>query len=173
MTGLYRAGNFAKNVVMHSAAAKPVEIIPYSAPYRDAFRTLNQAWINRYFRLEAADNKALDDPEGYIINKGGYIFMAIYDDRPVGACALIKISEEEYELAKMAVDDSVQGKGIGYLLGQACLDKARALGATKVMLLSNTILKPAIHLYGKLGFIEVPLPATEYERADIKMEVML
>lgn len=158
---------------MNSVEVQPVQIVSYSAEYRNAFRSLNQAWINRYFRVEAADNKALDDPEGYIINKGGYIFMAIYDGNPVGTCALIKISEEEYELAKMAVDDRVQGKGIGYLLGQACLDKARVLGAAKVMLLSNTVLKPAIHLYGKLGFKEVPLPATEYERADIKMEVVL
>ncbi|WP_276481887.1 GNAT family N-acetyltransferase [Paraflavitalea pollutisoli] len=158
---------------MNSVEAKPVQIVVYTAEYRNAFRSLNQAWINRYFRLEAADNKALDDPEGYILDKGGFIFIALYNDQPVGACALIMISDEEYELAKMAVDDSVQGKGIGYLLGQACLDKARALGATKVMLLSNTVLKPAIHLYGKLGFVEVPLPATEYERADIKMEIVL
>ena len=47
------------------------------------------------------------------------------------------------ELAKMAVDDSAKGKGIGYLLGQRCVDKARELNFRQVFLESNTKLKPA------------------------------
>jgi GNAT superfamily N-acetyltransferase len=149
-----------------------LQIVPYDKPHRDKFRQLNEAWISRYFKLEEPDRRALNDPEGYIIDKGGFIFMALYDGNVAGACALIKIDEEVVELAKMAVDDNVQGKGIGYALGKACIDKAREMGFEKIELLSNTKLKPAIHLYRKLGFVEVPLPPTEYERADIKMEIV-
>lgn len=134
---------------------------------------LNEAWIERYFKLEEPDRKALNDPEGYIINKGGTIFMAIYDNEIVGTCAIIKVDDEVVELAKMAVTGSMQGKGIGYALGKACIDKAKDLGYKKIELLSNTILHPAINLYKKLGFVEVPLPQTDYERADIKMEMEL
>lgn len=42
-------------------------------------------------------------------------------------------------------------------------------GAPRVDLLSNTVLGPAIALYRALGFVEVPLPASEYARANIKM----
>lgn len=158
---------------MLTTVDQQLKIVPYEAAHREAFRQLNQAWITRYFRLEEADNRALNDPEGYIINKGGYIFMALWEGVVVGTCALIKIDESVFELAKMAVTDTVQGKGIGYELGKACIDKARELGSKKVELLSNTRLQPAIHLYTKLGFKEVPLPETEYERADIKMEIAL
>jgi GNAT superfamily N-acetyltransferase len=149
-----------------------LQIVPYDKPHRDKFRQLNEAWISRYFKLEEPDRRALNDPEGYIIDKGGFIFMALYDGNVAGACALIKIDDEVVELAKMAVDDSVQGKGIGFALGKACIDKAREMGFEKIELLSNTKLSPAIHLYRKLGFVEVPLPTTEYERADIKMEIV-
>lgn len=158
---------------MFIAADRQLQIVPYEPTYRDAFRQLNQAWITRYFRLEEADNRSLGDPEGYILNKGGFIFMALWEGEAVGACALIKVNQQVFELAKMAVDDKVQGKGIGYALCKTCIDKAKSLGIKKVELLSNTKLQPAINLYRKLGFVEVPLPATEYERANIKMELSL
>lgn len=123
---------------MLTATGQPLQIVPYDSAYRDAFRQLNEAWITRYFRLEEADNRALDDPEGYILAKGGFIFMALWEGEAVGACALIKVNGQVFELAKMAVDDKMQGKGIGYALGKACIDKAKVLGIKKVELLSNT-----------------------------------
>jgi GNAT superfamily N-acetyltransferase len=150
-----------------------LQIVPYEPRHREKFRSLNEAWISRYFKLEEPDRRALSDPEGYILARGGYIFMAEYDKEIVGACALIKVDDEVVELAKMAVDDGAQGKGIGYALGKACIGKARAAGFKKLELLSNTMLEPAINLYKKLGFEEVPLPLTDYERADIKMEMVL
>jgi len=158
---------------MLTAIDQQLQIVPYEPAHRAAFRQLNEAWITRYFRLEEADLRALNDPEGYILAKGGFIFMALWEGEPVGACALIKINQRVFELAKMAVSDKVQGKGIGYALGKACIDKAMQLGLQKIELLSNTLLQPAISLYRKLGFVEVPLPPTEYERANIKMEIML
>ena len=149
-----------------------LQIIPYESHHREKFRELNEAWIIRHFKLEEPDRRALKDPEGYIIDKGGFIFMALNDGAVVGACALIKIDDKIVELAKMAVDDNVQGKGIGFALGKACIDKAREMGFSSIEFLSNTKLSPAIHLYRKLGFAEVPLPPTEYERADIKMEIV-
>jgi GNAT superfamily N-acetyltransferase len=150
-----------------------VTVIPYEPRHRDAFRDLNEAWIKRYFKLEEPDRRALNDPEGYILQKGGYIFMAEYAGEAVGACALINEGNSIFELAKMAVADHVQGRGIGYALGMACIEKARDVGYEKVELLSNTKLERAIRLYRRLGFMEVPLPHTEYERANIKMEIRL
>ena len=153
--------------------ANPFQIIPYISAHQQAFRDLNHEWITKHFKLEQADNNMLDDPEGYILAKGGYIFMAMLHEEPVGTAALIKNPDGSFELAKMAVTDKAKGLKIGQALGMAALEKARELNAPKVELLSNRKLEPAINLYRKLGFEEVPVPKNYYERADIKMEILL
>ena len=51
---------------------------------------------------------------------------------------------------------------------------ARGAGATRLMLVSNTRLGPALTLYRKHGFRDVPLdPASGYSRADIQLELTL
>jgi GNAT superfamily N-acetyltransferase len=148
-----------------------IMIVDYSPEYARAFKELNVEWITTYFEMEANDYKALDNPDEYIINEGGHILVALYNDRPVGVVALIKMDhpEYDYELAKMAVSPKQQGLKIGTNLGYALLDKARILGAKKVFLESNTILEPAIHLYRKLGFKEIECGTSPYQRANIQM----
>src|SRR5450432_243233 len=148
-----------------------VEIVEYNWSYRKAFKDLNERWIKKYFKMEAADYKTLDNPEGYILKNGGYICVALYKNDPVGVCALMKMDDSEYdfELVKMAVSPEVQGKGIGWLMGRNVIDKDRALGAGKIYLESNTILKPAIKLYQKLGFRKIAGHSTPYERCNIQM----
>jgi DNA-binding MarR family transcriptional regulator/predicted GNAT family acetyltransferase len=150
-----------------------VKIVNYAPEYKQAFGDLNKEWITQHFVMEEADYKALDHPEEYILDKGGYILMAIVDGKPVGTCGLIKMDDETFELAKMAVSPSAKGKGIGYLLGKAVMDKAKEAGATKVYLESNTKLKPAIALYHKLGFKKITGRVSPYERSNIAMEVQL
>jgi DNA-binding MarR family transcriptional regulator/predicted GNAT family N-acyltransferase len=152
-----------------------VQIIDYNPTYREAFKNLNEQWISQWFKMEEADYKALDDPQGYILDKGGYILVALYNNQPVGVCVLIKMNDPvyDYELAKMAVSPTAQGKSIGWLLGNAIIDKARSLGADKIYLESNTILKPAINLYHKLGFQKVGGRPSPYERSNIQMELII
>jgi DNA-binding MarR family transcriptional regulator len=152
--------------------SRQVEIVEFDSRYQSAFRQLNEEWITKYFQMEESDHKALDHPIEYIINGGGYIFMALYKDEPVGTCALIRMEDGGYELAKMAVSPKTQGLGIGSLLGKACIEKARATGAWRVYLESNTMLKPAINLYYKLGFRKTSGPPSPYERSNIQMELI-
>jgi DNA-binding MarR family transcriptional regulator/predicted GNAT family acetyltransferase len=150
-----------------------VNIIDYTPEYKKPFKDLNEEWITLHFKMEESDHKALDHPEEYIIDKGGHIFIALYDGEAVGACALIKMDDKKFELAKMAVSPKAKGKGIGTLLGVACIEKAKELGADTVFLESNTKLKPAISLYRKLGFEKITGPPSPYERANIQMELKL
>jgi DNA-binding MarR family transcriptional regulator/N-acetylglutamate synthase-like GNAT family acetyltransferase len=152
-----------------------VQIVEFKPEYRDAFKALNVEWISTYFEMEEADYKALDNPEEYILNKGGKIFVALYQNQPLGVCALIKMTNSGYdfEMAKMAVSPQAQGKNIGFLLGQAIVNSAKEQGAKKIYLESNTILKPAINLYYKLGFQKVFGLATPYKRCNIQMELVL
>jgi DNA-binding MarR family transcriptional regulator/GNAT superfamily N-acetyltransferase len=155
--------------------SKDVKIVEYKSEYQEAFRALNVEWISKYFEMEEADYKALDNPEEYILKKGGKILVALYENEPVGVCALIKMNNSEYdfEMAKMAVSPKAQGKSIGWLLGKAIAEKAKELGAKKIYLESNTILKPAINLYYKLGFEKVFGLETPYKRCNIQMELVL
>lgn len=155
--------------------SRDVQIVDYTSAYQEAFRQLNEQWISKYFKMEAADHKALDNPQKSIIAKGGHILVALYNNEPVGVCALMKMDDPvyEYELVKMAVSPDAQGKNIGWLLGKAAVDKARSLGAKKLYLESNTILQPAINLYHKLGFQKVIGHATPYERCNIQMELVI
>jgi DNA-binding MarR family transcriptional regulator/GNAT superfamily N-acetyltransferase len=150
-----------------------VTIVDFTPEHQPAFRQLNEQWITANFRMEKEDYKALDHPQPYILDKGGHIFMAFYKEEPVGTSALIPMSDGGYELAKMAVSPKAQGLGIGFLLGKACIEKARALGAARVYLESNTKLKPAINLYHKLGFRKVAGPPSPYERCNIQMQVLI
>jgi DNA-binding MarR family transcriptional regulator/N-acetylglutamate synthase-like GNAT family acetyltransferase len=155
--------------------SQDVQIVEFETQYLDAFRSLNTEWISTYFEMEEADHKALDNPNEYILDKGGKIFVALYRNEPVGVCALIKMNDSDYdfEMAKMAVSPKAQGKNIGFLLGQAIVSSARELGAKTIYLESNTMLKPAINLYYKLGFQKVFGLATPYKRCNIQMELKI
>jgi ribosomal protein S18 acetylase RimI-like enzyme len=73
----------------------------------------------------------------------------------------------------MAVDENFRRKGIAKQLTQSALNKAAVLGATKVILYTQTGLRAAVELYRKTGFREVPMETEVYKRSDIKMEIEL
>ncbi|WP_343660641.1 GNAT family N-acetyltransferase [Chryseobacterium sp.] len=151
-----------------------VKIVAYDPQFKEAFKALNEEWIKTFFVMEAGDYKLLDHPEEEILDKGGHIVFALLDGEAVGTCALVKTEDHPltFELSKMAVSPKAQGKKLGYLLGNALVEKARELHAEKVFLVTNSILVPAIKLYEKLGFIHTPIGKAEYDRADVRMELI-
>lgn len=153
--------------------SQKIQLIPFTDKHEKDFKRLNCEWIEKFFKLEESDRKALDHPRKNILDKGGYILMASYDSTIVGTCALIHAGKGRYELAKMAVSELAQGKNIGYLMGQSILETAKEMGADSVFLESNTALKPALNLYQKLGFNRVKSGPSPYERCNITMEVQL
>jgi len=152
-----------------------VKIVPYQDSYHYHFKELNQRWIKKHFEMEDSDNKALDNPKEYILDNGGHILIALYEGKPVGVCALIKMNDVEwdFELAKMAISSESRGLGIGFALANAIIDKAKSLGAKRIYLESSTLLAPAIKLYRKLGFEEISGYPTPYQRCDIQMALKL
>ncbi|MEP0890535.1 MULTISPECIES: bifunctional helix-turn-helix transcriptional regulator/GNAT family N-acetyltransferase [unclassified Leptolyngbya] len=153
--------------------SEAIKILDYTPDYQQNFKQLNCAWIEKYFILEDADYESLDHPDKKILQPGGHIYLAQYNGEIVGTCALIKMTDDTFELAKMAVSEEAQGKGIGWQLGQAAITKARELGAKTLYLESSTILEPAIKLYQKLGFRKVTGRPTPYKRCNIQMELSL
>ncbi|MEO0997103.1 MAG: bifunctional helix-turn-helix transcriptional regulator/GNAT family N-acetyltransferase [Pseudomonadota bacterium] len=146
-----------------------VRIVDYEPDYRDAFRQLNYDWIERYFEVEPEDREALNHPEEKILAPGGYIAMALYDNRAVGTCALLRHSADTFELAKMAVSAEAQGRGIGERLGRRVIDEAKARGASRIYLESNRTLEAALRLYRRLGFRQTFGLESPYARSNIQM----
>lgn len=141
-----------------------------------AFRSLNEEWLTRYFHIEPKDIKVLSDPVTQIIDPGGEILILERAGQTIGCCALVKLKDQTLELAKMAVTQAEQGKGAGKFLLQAAIDRARAVGASRLYLESNSKLEPALTLYRNLGFTDVPknrVPPSEYSRVDVWMELNL
>lgn len=151
-----------------------VEIVEYEEKYASDFARLNFEWLEKYFYIEDYDRKVLTNPQKYILEEGGYILFAKYDQKVVGTVALIKREEQVFELSKMAVTEAFQGLKIGQKLMYASIHFSAQKGISRLYLESNTKLKPAIRLYKKVGFREIPIAANSpYERSNINMELYL
>ncbi len=151
-----------------------VEIVDFTDEWAADFASLNYEWIEKYFAVEKHDREILNDPQTLVIDPGGQIFMALVDDHAAGTVALIPAPDGVIELTKMAVSPAYQGLGIGGLLMSRCVEYFKQQGIRKVFLESHSKLAPALSLYRKHGFIDVPRdPDSLYARADVRMELML
>lgn len=151
-----------------------VHISEFQDKYAKDFACLNYEWIEEYYTVEEHDREQLDNPKEYIIDHGGEIFFAVLNGVVVGTVALINVKDETFELAKMAVTSKYRGLNLGGKLMQACIDYSKKAGKKRIILESNTKQIPAIRLYKKYGFKEIPLDAnTPYQRANIRMELVL
>ncbi|MFD2202727.1 GNAT family N-acetyltransferase [Shivajiella indica] len=151
-----------------------IAIVDYQPELKPHFERINKAWVQQYFSLEPFDIAQLENPQANILDKGGHIIFAKENDTILGTVALIPSKETDtFEMIKMGVATEGQGRGLGFLLGKAILEKAQTMGAKKVVLYSNTKLTPALHLYKKLGFKEVDMGCSQYRRCNVKMEISL
>jgi GNAT superfamily N-acetyltransferase len=151
-----------------------IAVTPMQARHAADFRRLNLEWIERLFKVEAPDLEVLNDPVGSIIERGGMVFVALDGDAVVGTAAMIRVTPERYELAKMAVATTHQQRGIGNTLGLACTTWAAQRGARVLFLETNSALDGAIRLYERLGFRHAPWPhPSDYARGDVYMEKKL
>ncbi len=151
-----------------------IEIVEFNDSFAADFARLNYEWIEKFFSVETHDREILDNPRKSVIEPGGQIFMAIVSGLVAGTVALIPPREGVLELTKMAVSPEFQGMGIANHLMQRSIDFAKANRTRLIFLESHRSLQPALALYRKFEFIEVPSdPNSEYARADIRMELVL
>ena len=148
-----------------------VTVVPYREEFRSAFEQLNRDWIEQYFVLEEPDLEVFRDPGTKVLQPGGEIFFVLEGHRIQGTCAVLRHDSENCEIAKMAVAPGARGRGYGDLLMQAAIRFATDTGARRIIIVSNTVLAPAIRLYEKHGFVRMPMALdSRYRRANIRME---
>ncbi len=154
-----------------------VRIVSYddaNLTHKKSFYELNSAWIEKFFELEPVDIQVLSNPKLEILDKGGYVFLALLEETVVGTVALSPTCKNEYELHKFAVSDEFQGLKIGHHLMTYTLDFANKLNAKNIYLICNTSLLPALNLYRKFGFKDSDIHLnSKYERGDISLELNL
>ncbi|MGA1862661.1 N-acetyltransferase [Deferribacter thermophilus] len=69
------------------------------------------------------------------------------EDRVIGCCALYPSWEDLAEIRSLAVEKNVHKRGIGRLLVEKCIEKAREIGIKKVFALTYQV-----EFFKKLGF---------------------
>jgi len=168
------AGAIVERAATQDRAA--LRIVPFDPALREHFYRLNEAWLRKYFYVEAIDHRVLSNPETEIIARGGTILFAMLGDEVIGTCALMPEvdgteNENTYELTKMAVDEQRQGLGIGRALMEAAIDEFKRRDGRRLFLETNSKLTPAVRLYESMGFEHQAStkPDSHYDRANVYM----
>lgn len=152
-----------------------MKIVPYEPKYREAFVRLNTEWLTKLYYIESFDQYSMDHIDE-LIEKGSMAFFALDDAGEVLAtCMTEPIGDDVWEICKLAAVGQYTGTGAGSAVLQACMDYAKAHGAKKLCLITISGLKPAIHLYRKFGFVEIPYQKDVWhsEKADVEMEYIV
>ena len=151
-----------------------MEIVAYQPCYKQDFIALNTAYVEKFFVMEQADRDILEHVDEWL-DKGAMIYFAVEENQVLATCMAQPLGHAVWEICKLAADEQYQGRGAGQAVFQAAMQYAIRQGAEKLTLISNRILKPALHIYEKFGFQEVPLEKAywEYDRADIQFEYLV
>jgi putative acetyltransferase len=93
------------------------------------------------------------DIEANYTKRGG-VFEVIedVDGNLLGTIGLYPLDAETVELRKMYFDRKLRGRGVGRMMLERMIEKARALGCKRIYLETASILKEAVALYEKYGF---------------------
>jgi GNAT superfamily N-acetyltransferase len=89
------------------------------------------------------------------VNRGG-AFRIVENEQGeiVGCGGLYRLSEAEAEIRKMYLLPAVRGQGIGRALLEDLIAAARQRGCSRVSLETASVLKEAMALYRRFGFVE-------------------
>jgi len=148
-----------------------LEIIPYHTDYKQAYYDLNVDWMDTTtWDFDTKDLALLANPEHHILDKGGEIFFAIKAGAVVGTVTMKQAGAGRFELEKLIVSDKARGHGAGAQLCHTLIDRFKARGGQKLFLETNATLTPAIELYKRVGFIEMPITQSPHDCTDYYME---
>lgn len=151
-----------------------MEIIEYQEKYKKDFIQFNTDWIEDNFGyLEEEDIYTFCHIEESL-GKGAMIYFALEKENVLATCMAKPMKDDgTWEICKLASNKHISHKGAGSAVFEAAMNWAISHGAKKLFLLSNSKLKPALHIYEKFGFHKVELEDYEYARGDIAFEYIV
>lgn len=98
--------------------------------------------------------------------KDDILIAAFEEDKMLACCLLTRINNEKVRLRQMAVQNKLQGKGIGAAIMNFAENIARDAGYKCMVMHAR---KTAIHFYEKLGYI---VTGSEFEEITIPHYMM-
>ena len=147
-----------------------MKVIPFEEKYMQSFIDFNTDWIVSNFGfLEEHDKETFEriDEE---MEAGAMIFFAVENDIALATCMAMPLEGTTWELCKLGSNKNIPHRGAGSAVFEASMKWALEHGAERLFILSNSKLKPALHIYEKYGFREIKLDDYEYVRGDIAFE---
>ncbi len=104
--------------------------------------------------LRTAWDKDFQNIEEVYINNKGEFFVVTIDGKLIGMGALRKVDETTAEVKRMRVEPSLQGQGIGKMILDKLIERAKEFGYNKLVLDVAEKQAGARHLYETRGFKE-------------------
>lgn len=150
-----------------------MEVVKFAEKYRQAFIDFNTDWIVSNFGFLEKHDKEMFDKIDEEIKNGSMIFFAVENEIPLACCMSMPMQNDTWEICKLGSNKKVGHKGAGERVFKAAMDWALERGAKRLFLISNSKLKPALHIYEKYGFREIKLDDYEYVRGDIAFEYIV
>jgi len=151
-----------------------MKIVEYQEQYKEYFIQFNTDWIvDNFGVLEKEDLDTFHHIEENL-EKGAMIYFAVENENVLATCMAKPMDENgTWELCKLGSNKQLPHKGAGSAVFEAAMNWALSHDAKKLFILSNSSLKPALHIYEKYGFHEIKLNDYEYVRGDIAFEYVV
>lgn len=112
-------------------------------------------WLNIDLSFQNFEKELAGISEMYA-PPNGCIFLYIDNGLYVGCVAVRKMDDFKAELKRMYVSDAYRKKGVGQHLLDAALNFAQSAGYHSILLDTLSNMTPAMNLYKKNGFKEIP-----------------
>jgi DNA-binding MarR family transcriptional regulator/N-acetylglutamate synthase-like GNAT family acetyltransferase len=137
-----------------------LKILDYKPSLKKYFYELAGNWLLGVLKgtLEEEDKFTLHNPDKAYLDEGGFVFYAIYKNKPVGVVALKRLDENTFEFAKLFIDPNERNLGIATKLIERCITRCKENQATQLWLQTTMSMPEAHKLYYKLGFTDRKAP---------------
>lgn len=131
------------------------EILPAPADAGAAMQALIVAVLTEYGLVPDAGGVDADvlDVERHYRQPGGEFFAVYRDGMLVGTMGVVPVSSDSCELRKMYLHPSARGAGLGKRLLALAEAEARQRGYRQMQLETASVLKEAIALYERNGYV--------------------
>lgn len=103
--------------------------------------------------LQGTDQDITDVEKHYIERGGIFEIIENSDGELLGTVGLYPMNKTTVELRKMYFAPEIRGKGYGKQTLQRMIETAKTLGFKKIYLETASVLKEAVGLYEKFGFM--------------------
>ncbi len=103
----------------------------------------------------------LNDIKKHYLENNGEFLVAVLDNKILGMGAIRKIDNDTAELKRMRVKTDYQGQGVGSVILESLIERAKKLWYKNLILDTSSKQESAQNLYKKFGFKEEKRVKTE------------